>query len=239
MWLLQSRLCLLLFALVMKSGEKHRVRAGDFVQEVGANGEIRWLRDRVTTGPFTSIAWEYDEDENYRGRFTFLAELPDVPGWVVRFHHELRDGVIRLEGVEAERASDDADSAPLYRKLGGRELEQQVQAELRQDLVRGQLPPDWQAATLATRRTGRRPVTDMELARLCAAYKAAWEEAPRAPMPLLAGREHRSINTLQGLLRRAVERGLFERSGQGRAGGRLTDRARQLLNEGTTSDGKR
>jgi len=42
-------------------------------------------------------------------------------------------------------------------------------------------------------------------------------------------REHRSINTLQGLKRKAVERGLLNLRGQGRPGGDLIDKARALL----------
>lgn len=198
--------------------------------ETDDRGDVRWRRDRVTTGDLP-IVWNYEEDQDYRGRFTCGVELPDVPGWVVWLHHELQDGAIRLESVDVERATPDADSAPLYRRLGGRELEQQIQAELRQDVIREQLPPDWQAAALATRRSGRHPVTPLELARLAQAYLAAWDESPRAPMVLLVEREHQSINTLQGLLRRAVEQGIFEREGQGKPGGRLTAKALRLLNE--------
>jgi hypothetical protein len=165
-------------------------------------------------------------------RASVSVELPDLPGWQIRFEFELRDGAIRLVHQTATLLDDGAGPAPLYRKLGGRELEQQIAEEFRQDMVRQVLPPDWRAAALETRRSGRQPVTDLELAELAEQYIEAWKDEPRAPMPLLKKRENRSINTLQGLLREAVNRGLLTRNGQGKPGGELTDTARQLLNEG-------
>lgn len=76
----------------------------------------------------------------------------------------------------------DSDPTVFYRQLGGDALMQQTEAELQQTFMWRLLPPDWQKAVLAKRRTGRRRASDLELALLAEEYENAWEDVPKSPM---------------------------------------------------------
>jgi hypothetical protein len=203
---------------------------GDFVRRVNENGVPYWYRDRCWTGPYEP-SWRFEARRGQPVRALLTIEFDEMPGWEVRFEYELRDRAIQCVRQHAERVSDDAGPSVLYRKFGGRELEQQVAAEFRQDIIRMAMPPEWRAAALETRRTGRQPVTDLELCELAEAYVNAWESDKRRPMVALRERDGRSMNTLQGLKKKAVERGFLILNGQGKPGGYLTPKAEQLLSD--------
>jgi hypothetical protein len=208
-------------------------RLGDWVRrEDGA-----WWRDRVTTGPHRlDFKGHYHRDGpgsavDQSVSFSFTPGA--MPGWRATLTYRLDRGAIRLAGAAIEPAVPGAfpDPTPLYHHLAGRSLEAQIHAELRQDVIQRSLPAAWREAVVAKRRTGRRPISDLELAELADAYVRACEEEPRRPTALLVERRHESYNTLQANLRRAVDRGLLVRNGHGKAGGHLTERARTILTE--------
>lgn len=203
---------------------------GDWIRRVDETGEFAgWWRDRVTTGDY-ELAWKMRHHPAPQV-LTFSLRPVSMPGWEAHLDHRLVNGRVKLAGVRIEAADDDADPTPIYKAVGGRKLEQQIGRELQQDMIRRNLPMAWQEATLVKRRVGRRPVTDHELARVAEAYVQACEDDPKAPMPLLASREHRSIDTLQGLKREAKRRGFLVMNGQGKSGGYLTDVAKALLED--------
>jgi hypothetical protein len=185
---------------------------------------VDWYRDRVWTGPYR-LSWKIHH-AGIGAPWTASCTVELVPGWHFRFDHMLRDGVIELVGGGFEG---DGEPSVLYNKLGGRAFAQQVADEFAQDFFRQALPPDWREASLRKRRSGRRPVGDIELAEIADAYCRACDDAPGRPMPLLAEREHLSVHALQGLKRKAVERGLLKLNGQGKAGGHLTAKAKRIL----------
>jgi hypothetical protein len=202
-------------------------RRGDWVRRVDEHGEFAsWFRDQVTTGPYRP-SWKVHH-AGIGEPWTASCTVELVPGWRFRFDYTLEDGTIQCMGGAFEG---DGDPSVLYRKLGGRELDQQIADEFCQDMVRLMLPPDWQDAVLRKRRSGRRPVTEFELAEVAEAYCRACEDEPGRPMPLLASREGLSISALQGLKRKAVNRGLLVLDGHGKAGGRLTTKALHVLEE--------
>jgi hypothetical protein len=212
---------------VPNKGNKHRVtgRRGDWERRVDEHGEFAgWWRVDVSTGPYRPSWKIHHTGIGAPWIASLTVEL--VPGWRVRFNFMLEDGAIQLANFEGEG---DGDPSVLYRKLGGRALEQQIADEFSQDMFRAILPPDWQTAALRKRRSGRHPVSELELAKLAEAYCHAYDENPHHPAALLAERDDWNMNTLQGRLRKAEERGFLKREGQGKAGGKLTAKARRIL----------
>jgi hypothetical protein len=220
---------------VTQKSEKYRVteRNGDYERRVYETGDTRWWRTRASTGPYRP-SWKIDQHGVSGGPFTVSFTFTElVPGWDCRFDHVLRDGEITLDRVEI--FGGDGDPSLLYRKLGGRALEQQIADEFCQDFFRrilAKISVEWAEASLRKRRTGRRPAGDIELAQIADAYLRACEDEPRAPMPELVKREGIGLHALQGMKREAVQRGLLKLNGQGKAGGHLTAKAKRLLKEG-------
>lgn len=212
-------------------------RMGDWIKLPDEDGG-GWGRDRITTGPHQlGSLTQFKSGEPVR--LTFRLDPPEAPGWRAHLEHQLIGGAIQLAELRWERLTPEADPAPIYKTVGGRTLEQQIARELRQEMIWKLLPPEWWEASLQKRRTGRQPVTHLELAQIAERYLQAWKDDPLRPMATLVEREHRSINTLQGLLRTAVKRGIFTRAGRGKAGGALTDEGRALLAETGDDYGKR
>jgi hypothetical protein len=208
-------------------------RLGDWVHEEGG-----WRRDRVTTGPYRlNFHGTYKRGKEPVVSFSFDPE--DLPGWRVTMRYRLHDGAIRFVGLSIDPAEpgDVPDEGSIFRR--SRKLEAQVHRELREPMIQRLLPPAWRGVVLAKRRSGRRPITDLELAELAEAYVQACEEQPRRPTALLVERRHESYDTLQANLRRAAKRGLLVRNGHGKAGGHLTDRARTILTDKEQTNGER
>lgn len=232
--------------------EKHRVakRFGDYGRVVDADGNfVAWRRFEVTTGPYEPTAshleWRASVGPGKaKGQdpgvavvsMTFTME--HLPDWPIRFELELgNDGVIRPMRWSSQATTTEPDPTVMYRQLGGEALERQIEAELRQEVVWWFLPDDWKKAVFVKRRTGRRRATDLELALLAEEYCRAWEDDQRRPMALLAERRSESVDALRSRLDEAVKRNLFEKRGQGRAGGFLTPKAQELMETaGETGD---
>jgi hypothetical protein len=225
------------------SAENHTVaeRLGDWVRLVDADGNFAgWFRDRVMTGDFKP-RWDFGGHTGEPFQAVLTVELPELPGWEARFVYEFREGAIRLVRQEAILLDESAGPGALYRKFGGRKLEQQVREEFQQPFIRMLLPAEWQGDLLERRRAGRHPVTDLELAELGERYERARDEQPHRPMALLAEREGKSRDTLQGQFREAVARGLWTPRSRGKPSGDLTNRARALLtarDEARKNEGK-
>jgi hypothetical protein len=92
---------------------------------------------------------------------------------------------------------------------------------------------------------GRRGRPDLHYARAALDYVEALEAAPRAPVRYLIEQAggHMTADEIKARVRRARERGLLTKATKGRAGGRLTSKARKLLREAglieEDSDGER
>lgn len=117
-------------------------------------------------------------------------------------------------------------SATMFREVPLGQLHTAAVAAL--DLVRlvGAQPP-------ADRKRARRsPVTDHDLAVFASEYVAAIAQGQRAPLRNLAERHHLSYSGASERRRLCVSRGMMTTLGQGRAGGTLTDRAREALRLG-------
>ena len=204
-------------------------RLGDWVRRVDEAGNFQgWVRDRVTSG-LQNPRWFHHPRS---GRVTLTVELDDLPDWDVEIRLERRGDVIApVEWHATYRGEGAPDATPVYRKLGGADLERAVERELADPLVvRTFLPAKWKDAALQARRHGRQPVSDLELAELADRYVDACSRS-RKPMVLMTEEDplFRSLNTLQSLKRKAVERGLLKLAGHGKAGGELTNKARALL----------
>lgn len=81
-------------------------------------------------------------------------------------------------------------------------------------------------------RPGRRGRTDLEYAHLADAYARLVADGDRAPVRTLAVDLSVAESTVRNQVSEARARGLLTSSRPGRAGGRLTARARRLLTEG-------
>jgi hypothetical protein len=75
---------------------------------------------------------------------------------------------------------------------------------------------------------GRKGRSDLDLARIAESYVALTEEVEH-PADTLAERMHLNPTTVRGLLWQARKRGLLTRAPAGQSGGRLTGRAKGLL----------
>jgi len=82
---------------------------------------------------------------------------------------------------------------------------------------------------LKPRRPGRRGRGDTEYAKFAAAYVTILAEGNRAPIKELAARMHLGRESVRQLVHDARDRKLLTRTRSGRAGGELTDKARDLL----------
>jgi hypothetical protein len=92
-----------------------------------------------------------------------------------------------------------------------------------------QLPPsDWIKALKRAPRPGRGGRGDLFYASCAREYVELLTE-PK-PVQALAARRHLSESQIRNILHQARERGLLTKLGRGRAGGELTDKAKELLN---------
>lgn len=114
-------------------------------------------------------------------------------------------------------------TATMFREVALGQLHTAAVAAL--DLVRlvGAQPP------ADPKRARRSSVTDHDLAVFASEYVSAIAQGQRAPLRLLAERFHLSYSGASERRRLCVSRGMLTTLGQGRAGGTLTVRAREVL----------
>ncbi|WP_229022787.1 hypothetical protein [Actinomarinicola tropica] len=204
--------------------------------------EDGWYRDRVSTGPYLidwTAKWAIRRPPDFQGEWTgydgpttmtATFETETLPGWRVEIEYRLSSGAIRPVRTVTTAVADDPDPGPLYRALGGRRLDVQLEREFRQDMVQMMLPADWKGAAFKRRQVGRRPLSDAELVEHCLTYLAFCESDPDRPTKAWSESESwLSYDTVQGWLRAAERRGLFSRAGHGKAGGMLTAKAREIM----------
>ena len=70
---------------------------------------------------------------------------------------------------------------------------------------------------------------DTHYAAVAASYVALLDAGDPRPVAALADQLHLSVTTVRNLLYKARERGLLTSAGRGRAGGQLTDKAKEML----------
>lgn len=209
---------------------------GDFGRYADDKGDELWFREEVSSG-LLEPRWRVRMRRGEPTTATLAVGLDDLPGW--RLEVTLQEGEATIDPVRfviepADIEQPPSPATPVYRKLGGADFERAVQRDMQQDMIRQLFPPSWRSKVLQSRRYGRQPVSELELAEVAAAYVQACEDDPKRPTALLAERMGVSYHTAQGLKRKAAHSAkppLLELAGQGRSGGRLTERARQLLAE--------
>jgi hypothetical protein len=80
------------------------------------------------------------------------------------------------------------------------------------------------------RRPGRRGRSDLDYAQFAASY-VEWCGRSKTPVKDMAAAEALDESTVRNVLYQARERGLLSSSGRGRAGGALSEKAKQLIRE--------
>lgn len=165
------------------------------------------------------------------------ASSPLSEDWEVRVDLRRGDGGVVLDRLEVLPGAVGA-STPLgsgvLRELGLDWLRAAIERGLRDGHVRAVLP-GWYDDLVARPRPGRAGRHDIEYAHWAARYVRAVEEDARAPVKYLvdrfAGVEYVSEQSLRAILHKARQRELLTAAPPGRAGGDLTDKARDLLRE--------
>lgn len=167
-----------------------------------------------------------------------LRVLPTPPGEVVHVdgdnvvgHHETPEG-----GLTAGLLKDEV--------VVGRHVYERLPNELRrakahEDLYEvffGSLAFDPESKPPRARR-GPKADPPEDYARWAATYVKFCEAGERAPVVATAEAHNTEPETMRSRLERARRRGLLTRQTAGRAGGELTDRARELLKEEGGNDG--
>lgn len=126
----------------------------------------------------------------------------------------------------------------LLRRVRVGELLRTVQAEVTeesiQDPTRGNTT--W-AKKLAAPRPGRRGRPDHEYLSLVLRYLTLIDKGDATPVATLARRAHLSESQVRNLLYEARRRDLLTAAPKGRPGGRLTDKARTMLDQQKGADG--
>lgn len=164
------------------------------------------LLDRLV-GEVTQERLDMDADQAFREWVQAHAERPAPTG--------VPDGGLTMRRLRGIRVSDFQTTA---RKFLGAEA-----------IDRGWLGPEW--ATEAVRRPGGGGRESLHYAELAAAYVRHLAEGS-APIEALALELHLSKSTVRNQVSEARRRGLLTPTQRGRAGGKLTKLATDLLNEG-------
>jgi hypothetical protein len=195
-----------------------------------------WLSDferkellREETG---ELPWWHDESEWGTQLFRTQQRLEDHPEWVLTATFDIGRSDFRLVGIAIDPAS-------LSPPLQGLTIDviRSIRVTPLYETARGWLTlPETVGPAFdidkdtfgAVRRTGRRGRDDLFYARWASCYVDEVAKGP-APLARLHRREHLDESTIRGFLQEARRRRLLTKAPQGKAGGKLTEKAKRLL----------
>jgi hypothetical protein len=177
--------------------------------------------------PVYLLDWWYDEDERRFDRI--VLELDGYPGWHILPEVDVTEAGLLLRRLVIEPAGPVPPAGITTRML------RQIHTG---DLLAGLRVASRQAVALAgvpdlavSHRAGRRGKDDLYYARWAAEYADALTRSGN-PVAELAARNHLSASQVRNLVYACRKRGMLTAAPPGRAGGELTARAIELLQEG-------
>jgi hypothetical protein len=173
------------------------------------------------------VNWSYDNDER---RFDeIVCELDGYPGWRILPEVEVTDAGLLLRRLVIEPANG----------MPGPGITTRMLRALRTgDLIAALRAAAWQNEQIfggapdlsVTTRVGRRGRDDLYYARWAAEYADALTRSGN-PVAELAARHHLSASQVRNLMHACRKRKMLTPAPPGRAGGKLTARAIELLKE--------
>lgn len=180
----------------------------------------------------TWVVWPADDEQ--AGTIQHLRaerEVDGFPGWKVSARFRADGDQLLLEALTVEPSGVNAPpgeqvTVAMLRAIRLRDLYREVWQALKNWASRASTD----AASNLQGRPGRAGRSDRPYAELAARYLELCLESDR-PVVDLAAERFQGASTVRNLLHEAGRRQLLERT-QGRAGGRLTEKAKQLLEEG-------
>ena len=165
-----------------------------------------------------------------------------VPGWVleVELNRDPDTGTIFVAGMRLDPVPGRHDqlltSPAVFKHLQVGKLHKHLRESLRNDPeLLFFLPVEWQDSALYSMpRPGRAKQNPLVYAQLAAKYVDALQQAPDRPVAWLAEQEDCSYSSLSSKLHECRSRGFLTTTGQGKAGGELTNHAKELLTQQST-----
>ena len=202
---------------------------------------MAWYREHRALG-WEPLGWERDftaEDLEEIGRMPPGTQLPDRggwaeawldghEGWLVRVRLDRRDGVIYSSSYEVRNVGGEPlRLSAVGKRLGLGSVCERIAQEIE---ATGGLHHEWADSFVDLPRTGRRARNDSAYLPWAEAYVEALAENPRRPLDVLTERYPNETRAgIQAKVNRARSRDLLTKGPKGKAGGELTDKAREMI----------